>query len=236
MKWTAVYTLVFSLWAFAADNPQNQIIITLSESGFAETFPDKGILDLEISCMHKDIAKSRECVVAIDTQLLKKLKEAGVKTEDIHAGAIRRHKSHKWEHDRQVFEGYQTTKQISLEAIGINVMEKALDAVLDHEKISLHNTSYGHTKIDSLKTAAYLDAITRLKTRSEAVRQALASKQCDILAISDGQVSEFPTPQPLADGMARSMMVLKEASSPISAQPGKIKIEVTASMKVGCTR
>lgn len=216
---------------------ESKITAKLTETGSVAVYPNKGILELDITCLDLNIEKSKQCVVATDNALRAQLKSIGISGYDIHSGSITRQREYAWEKETRKLTGYRTSKTMSIEVEGIEKLESSIDLAFGFKEISITSTFYSHTKYDSLKTEAYIAAIAKLKNRSESIRKTIGSKHCEIIEVSDNPMElSVQTLNPrFANDMANTAN-FKNESNELNAQPGKMVIEAKASMAIQCEK
>jgi uncharacterized protein YggE len=234
--------------------PEKQTLISLTENGKVEYYPDEGFLRLEVSCVKLNLQKSKECVAEQDNALRKAYAALGVPDSMVSSGPVSRRKVYDWVPKKgDVFKGYETEKSLSVEVVGLETLEAAIDATLGFKDVRLYGTSYSHTRYDSLKTAAYLNAISRLQERMEHIQKSVGLGKCKILSISDSPIgvsSEVETPSSprkragggglpsggfndgYGQGGAGGLSDL--LGGVINAKPSKKTVYAEASMLIGC--
>jgi uncharacterized protein YggE len=226
---------------FAPVSQKAQTLISLTESGKVEVWPNEGILVVEIACSHMNLQKSKECVTGQDMALRKAYAALGIPDSMIAASQIKRQKEYDWLFKGgKTLKGYATKKGIQVEVVGLDKLDMAIDSTLGVKDAQLF-VQYTHTQLDSLQNVAYLDAVARLQKRASEIQKSIGLGNCKILSIADKPigVSAGVDAQAVSDmgfenPRKRDIAIQPKMNLRSFSDPGKMTIAAEASMLLGC--
>ncbi|MFT6717352.1 MAG: hypothetical protein ACJA0Q_002005 [Saprospiraceae bacterium] len=184
-------SVILVMLLFSSCNQQVQPIKTimktmhLSSTGQISYVPNEAYISISLSCVDKNITKSKDCLLKKSDELQTLIKSHGIKEKHIITTAVNQSKSHEWRNSSSVFVGYNSSLSLQLTIKNLDVLEKLYPALLSKKNISLGYLSYTHSNMDSLKTLAYQDAIDKANKLAEDLLFKIPESTKEILKIGN---------------------------------------------------
>ena len=215
----SVITLTFF---FSACNqhiePQKHIVKTmqLESMGQISYEPNEAYIAIGLSCIDKNISKSKDCLLTKAEELQKLIKGHGIKEKHIITTSVRQSKSYKWKNNSQVFEGYNSSLSLQLSIKNLKALEELYPALLSKENISLCQLSYTHSNMDSLQTLAYQNAVDKANKLADDLLFKMPESKKEILKIGN-------TALPQGNQYEQNSYIMKNLSENMSNESKKYK-------------
>ncbi|MFT6746965.1 MAG: hypothetical protein ACJAZ2_001310 [Glaciecola sp.] len=162
----------------------------LQSTGHISYTPNEAFISIGLSCVNKNISKSRDCLLEKADELQTLIKNHEIKEEDMATTAVQQTKSYEWKKNAQVFVGYKSSLSLQVSIKNLKVLEELYPVLLSKENISLGYLSYTHSNMDSLQTLAYQDAVDKANTLAEDLLFKMTESQKEILKIGNVKLPE----------------------------------------------
>lgn len=190
MKFTNLFlialTLLFSACNQNIESKKNIVkTMHLESLGQISYEPNEAYIAIGLSCIDKNISKSKDCLLTKAEELQKLIKSHGIEEKHIITTSVRQSKSHKWKNNSQVFEGYNSSLSLQLSIKNLKVLEDLYPALLSKENISLGQLSYTHSNMDSLQTLAYQNAVDKANKLADDLLFKMPESKKEILKIGN---------------------------------------------------
>ncbi len=169
--------------------PAKYKTIMIRSMGEVETLPDMATFYINLSCLQKSVKASKQCLVDKSNELNSKLLSFGIEQDDILTTSVDMNKSYTWRNNSQVFEGYNSSTTIHVTLRDINKLDQVYTELLENRNLDLGGLTYSHTKLDSLKNEAYVDALKKANTLTDKLLAELPSSDKEILKIGNVEIS-----------------------------------------------
>ncbi|MEJ8755876.1 SIMPL domain-containing protein [Pontibacter sp. H259] len=224
-----IATLLVSCQTDSTLTPGKFKTIMVKSVGEVETLPDVATFHINLNCLQKSVKASKQCLVDKSNELNKKLLSFGIKQEDILTNAVNMNKSYSWRNNTQVFEGYNSSTTIFVTLRDINKLDQIYTELLENRNLDLGGLAYSHSKLDSLKNEAYVDALKKANTLADKLLAELPSSEKEILKIGNVEISaSMPetNQQMEQDGYAVAEVVAPQNRA-ISISKGTVLINAT---------
>ena len=163
--------------------------IMLKSFGEVETLPNMATFHINLSCLNKSIKTSRKRIVDKSNKLHSKLQSLGISKNDILTTSMNMNKSYAWQNRKSVFTGYKSSTSIFVTIRNIDKLDEIYTELLGDSNLSLGGLNYSHSKLDSLKNAAYVNALEKSKTLTDKLLERLPESKKEILKIGNIEVS-----------------------------------------------
>ena len=98
-------------------------------------------------------------------------------------------KSYSWRNNTQVFEGYNSSTTIHVKLRDISKLDQIYTELLENRNLELSGLTYTHSKIDSLKNEAYIDALKKANALADNLLKELPASEKEILKIGNVEIS-----------------------------------------------
>lgn len=201
--------------------------IILKSVGEVETVPNLATFYINLNCLDKSIKASKACLVEKSNALQKQLQAIGIKNEDILTALIEMDKSYDWKNDSRVFEGYRSSTKVRVTVRNLNNLDQLYTDLLENSNLELYGLEYAHSKMDSLKNEAYLDALKKADILSDQLLSKMPEKNKEILSLGNVQFSSSPATNRQAnfenDNFENSKFILD--NQPIMVSKGNIQVQ-----------
>lgn len=163
--------------------------LMLKSVGEVETLPDMATFRISLECLDRSIHASKECLVEKSNELHGKLESFGIKKDDILTTSVRLNKSYTWRNNARVFEGYKSATTINVTVRSIEKLDEIYTDLLDNRNLDLGGLNYSHTKLDSLKNEAYINALEKSEILADRLLDKLPESQKEVLKIGNVEIS-----------------------------------------------
>jgi uncharacterized protein YggE len=163
--------------------------IMIKSFGEVETLPDVATFHINLNCLQKSVKASKQCLVEKSNELNSKLLSLGIKQDDILTTSVNMNKSYTWRNNSQVFEGYNSSTTIHITLQEIDKLDQIYTELLENRNLDLGGLTYAHSKIDSLKNEAYVDALKKANTLADKFLVELPASKKEILKIGNIEIS-----------------------------------------------
>lgn len=163
--------------------------IMIKSVGEVETLPDVATFQINLNCLQKSVKVSKQCLVDKSNELNSKLLSFGIKQDDILTTSVNMNKSYTWRNNSQVFEGYNSSTTIYITLRDINKLDQIYTELLENRNLELSSLAYTHSKLDSLKNEAYVDALKKANTLTDKLLTELPASEKEILKIGNVEIS-----------------------------------------------
>ncbi|MGX1023874.1 SIMPL domain-containing protein [Psychroflexus sp. MBR-150] len=202
--------------------------ITLKSYGEVETLPNMATFNISLNCLDKSIKSSKKCLVDKSNELQNKLLTFKIDKDDILTTSVNMSKSYTWINNSRVFEGFRGSTTVFVTIRNIDELDDIYTELLENRNLDLGGLSYSHTKIDSLKNEAYLNAFEKSEKLSDRLMQQIPESKKEILKIGNIEINAS-MPQ---DTKPQYEMNDKLASNNTSIAINKGTIKITATLYV----
>ncbi|MDX5443627.1 MAG: SIMPL domain-containing protein [Hymenobacteraceae bacterium] len=203
--------------------------IMIRSVGEAETLPDEATFYINLSCLDKSVKDSKQCLVDKSNALNKKLLAFGINKDDILTTAVNLEKSYTWQKNSRVFEGYNSSTSVFVTVKNIDKLDEIYTELLENSNLQLGGLSYTHSKLDSLKNEAYLDALQKANVLADKLLTGIPENDKEILKIGNVEISaSLPETR---EAKYEADVALQEASvvgsRAIAISKGTVRIQAT---------
>tara|TARA_R100000935_G_C2816418_1_gene157548 strand:- start:624 stop:1346 length:723 start_codon:yes stop_codon:yes gene_type:complete len=163
--------------------------IMIKSYGEVETLPDVANFHISLNCLDSSIKASKNCLVEKSNDLVKVLKSFGVAEEDILTTAVNLHRSYTYRNNTRVFEGYRSSTSVFVTVKNIENLDEIYTELLENRNLELGELSYSHSKIDSIKNEAYVNALENAGVLADKLLEKLPETEKEILKIGNVEIS-----------------------------------------------
>ena len=168
--------------------------IMIKSFGETETLPDIATFNINLNCLKKNVKSSKDCLIDKSNELNDKLLSFNIAKEDILTTSVDMNKSYRWVKNTQVFEGYNSSTKMFVTVRDINQLDEIYTELLENRNLNLGGLSYSHSKLDSLKNEAYIDALKNADNLVEKLITQLPESEKEILKMGNIEISaSLPT-------------------------------------------
>lgn len=164
-------------------------IIMIKSFGEIETLPDIATFNISLNCLDKSIKASKKCLVDKSNELNSKLLSFGINQDDILTTSVDMNKSYRWSKNTRVFEGYKSSTRMFITIRDINNLDEIYTELLENRNLDLGGLSYSHSKLDSLKNEAYVDALRKSGVLADKLLIELPESKKEVLKIGNVEIS-----------------------------------------------
>lgn len=147
--------------------PSKYKTIMLKSHGEVETLPNMATFHIDLNCLNKSIKTSKKCLVIKSNELHDKLLTFGIDKDDILTTSVNMSKSYTWRNRSRVFEGYRSSTTVFITVRDIDSLDDIYTALLENRNLDISGLNYSHTKVDSLKNEAYVNALEESRSLSD---------------------------------------------------------------------
>ena len=192
MKYILALLISLSLVSCQTDStlaPSKFKTIMIKSVGEVEALPDVATFHINLNCLQKSVKVSKQCLVDKSNELNSKLLSFGIKQDDILTTSVNMNKSYTWRNNSQVFEGFNSSTTIHVTLRDINKLDQIYTELLENRNLDLNGLAYSHSKIDSLKNDAYVDALKKSDILADKLLAELPSSEKEILKIGNVEIS-----------------------------------------------
>lgn len=163
--------------------------IMIKSFGEIETLPDIATFNISLNCLDKSIKASKKCLVDKSNELNSKLLSFGINQDDILTTSVDMNKSYRWSINTRVFEGYKSSTRMFITIRDINNLDEIYTELLENRNLDLGGLSYSHSKLDSLKNEAYVDALRKSGVLADKLLIELPESKKEVLKIGNVEIS-----------------------------------------------
>lgn len=203
--------------------------IMIKSYGEKETLPDLATFYVNLDCLDKSVKSSKQCLVEKSNELNKKLLSFGINQDDILTTSVDMNKRYTWRNNSREFEGYSSSTTLYVTVRDINKLDEIYTELIENRNLDLGGLSYSHSKLDSLKNEAYVDALKKADVLAEKLLAELAESKKEVLKIGNVEISaSIPESNQLtneADGEVKEIAASKNRS--ISISKGTVIVNAT---------
>ena len=215
----------------ATVDPSKFKTVMIQSMGEVETLPDMATFFIELNCVDKSVLTSKKCLIEKSNELHRKLHSFGINKEDILTTAVEMNKSYAWRNNSSVFEGFRSSTSIFITVKNIDKLDQIYTELLENRNIELGGLSYSHSKIDSLKNQAYLNALEKSAVLTDKLLEKLPETTKEILKIGNVAISAS-LPEPRNQKFLEQNEVAADATSDSSIAISKGTVKVSATLYV----
>ncbi|MGV3539400.1 MAG: SIMPL domain-containing protein [Rufibacter sp.] len=163
--------------------------IMIKSVGEVETLPDMATFQINLNCLQPTVKASKQCLVEKSNELKSKLLSMGVGQDDILTTSVNLNKSYSWRNNSQVFEGYNSSTTLHVKLRKIDKLDQIYTELLENRNLDLGGLAYAHSKIDSLKNEAYVDALKKANVLADKLLVELPASEKEILKVGNVEIS-----------------------------------------------
>ncbi len=168
--------------------------IMIKSVGEVETLPDIASFYVNLNCINKSIHVSKKCLVDKSNELNNKLQLFGISKDDILTTSIDLEKSYTWRNNSRVFEGYRSSTAVYVTMKNIENLDEVYTELLENRNLNLGGLHYSHSKLDSLKNEAYVNAFEKSDILADKLLDKLPESSKEILKIGNIEITaSMPT-------------------------------------------
>jgi uncharacterized protein len=198
--------------------------------GEVETLPDMVSFHINLNCLQKSVKASKLCLVEKSNELNSKLLSFGIDKNDILTTSVNMNKSYSWRNNSQVFEGYNSSTTMHVTIRDIAKLDQIYTELLENRNLDLGGLTYAHSKLDSLKNEAYVDALKKANTLADKLLAQLPASEKEILKIGNVEISaSMPESNQSKeqDGYAVAEAAVATQNRSISISKGTVLVNAT---------
>lgn len=163
--------------------------IMIKSYGQIEALPDLATFYINLNCLEKSLKISKKCLVDKSNELNSKLISLGIDQDDILTTSVNLNKNYTWVKNTRVFEGYNSSTRMFITIRDINNIDEIYTELFENRNLDLGGLSYLHSKIDSLKNEAYVDALKKASILADKLLIELPESEKEILKIGNVEIS-----------------------------------------------
>lgn len=163
--------------------------IMIKSYGEVETLPDLASFHINLTCLDKSIKTSKNCLVDKSNELNAKLQSFGIKKDDILTTSVSMNKSFTWRNGSSEFEGYNSSTTVFITVRNLEKLDEIYTELLENRNLDLGGLSYSHSKLDSLKNEAYVNALEKSGILTDKLLDKLPESEKEILKIGNVEIS-----------------------------------------------
>ncbi len=157
--------------------------------GEIETLPDIATFHINLNCLDNSVKLSKKCLVEKSNELNSKLISYGINKDDILTTSVNMNKSYTWSKNTRVFQGYNSSTMIFVTIRDIDNLDEIYSELLENRNLDLGGLSYSHSKMDSLKNEAYVDAMKKANILADKLLMELPESKKEVLKIGNVEIS-----------------------------------------------
>lgn len=172
----------------ATVKPSKFKTIMIKSLGEVEALPDMATFHINLNCLDKSINTSKKCLVDKSNELHNKLQSFGISKDDILTTSVDLNKSYSWRPNSRVFEGYRSSTTIYITVMDIEKLDEIYTELLENRNLDLGGLSYSHSRIDSLKNEAHINALEKSGILTDKLLEKLPESKKEILKIGNIEI------------------------------------------------
>jgi uncharacterized protein YggE len=198
--------------------------IMLRSTGEIETLPDMASFTVQLSCLDKSVAASKKCLVDKSNELISTLLSLGLKKEDILTTSVDMQKNYDWRNNSRIFLGYNSSTTVYITVRDIDRLDEIYTELFENRNLETGGLTYSHSALDSLKNAAYVDALKKANVTAEKLLPELNKKEKEILKVGNVEITAS-MPEELQQAMDHERMEANAvAQKSIAIGSGTVKV------------
>lgn len=202
--------------------------IMIKSYGEVETLPDVANFHISLNCLDSSIKASKNCLVEKSNDLVKVLKSFGVAEEDILTTAVNLHRSYTYRNNTRVFEGYKSSTSVFVTVKNIENLDEIYTELLENRNLELGELSYSHSKIESIKNEAYVNALENAGVLADKLLEKLPETEKEILKIGNVEISASLPQERNAQYQLEAVEEAQRANAAsIAINKGTVKVKAT---------
>ena len=163
--------------------------VMIKSVGEVETLPDMASFYIDLNCLDKSVKASKNCLVKKSNELQQKLLSFGIGKDDILTTSVNMRKSYTWRNSSRVFEGYRSSTNVYVTVRDIDLLDEIYTELLENRNMDIGGLNYSHSKLDSLKNEAYVDALEKSGVLTDKLLEKLPETQKEVLKIGNIEIS-----------------------------------------------
>ena len=209
--------------------PSRYKTIMIKSFGEVETLPDMATFHVNLNCLDKSIKASKNCLVDKSNELHSRLQSLGVSKDDILTTSVDLNKSYTWRNNSSVFEGYRSSTTVYITVKNVENLDEIYTELLENRNLELGGLSYSHSKIDSLKNDAYVDALEKSQILADRLLEEMPETKKEILKIGNVEI-QASMPVRNEDNIQDQSEMAENAAAnarSIAISKGTVKINAT---------
>ncbi|MCJ8167102.1 SIMPL domain-containing protein [Pontibacter sp. E15-1] len=183
------FILLFGCQSNSHDERSKFKTIMIKSYGQIETLPDLATFYINLNCLENSVKLSKKCLVDKTNELNSKLISFGINKDDILTTSVNMNKSYTWAKNTRVFQGYNSSTMMFITIRDIDKLDEIYSELLENRNLDLGGLSYSHSKIDSLKNEAYVDALKKASVLADKLLIELPESKKEILKIGNVEIS-----------------------------------------------
>ncbi len=202
--------------------------IMIKSDGEVETLPDMASFQISLNCLDKSIKESKNCLVDKSNELNTRLQSFGISKEDILTTAVEMNKSYIWSNNSNIFEGYRSSTTLIVTVRTIEKLDEIYTELLENRNLDLGGLNYSHSKLDSLKNEAYVNALDKAGILADRLLEKLPESKKEILKIGNVEISAtLPEAQDYKEEEVFNMAEVKMKNQSIAINNGTVRVTST---------
>ncbi|MFB6317219.1 SIMPL domain-containing protein [Saccharicrinis sp. FJH54] len=224
MKKIVIIAILSTFLIGCQQNISNKTIV-LKASGYVLAEPDQASIDLNLSCVDKNLEKAKSKLINKASTVNDILKKLGIEEKDILTTSLRLNKAYEWRNNSNVFTGYNASSQVHVVIRNLDILGDFYTRFLVMEDLSIGNLTYQHSKIDSLSNEAYLNALENASILADKLLTKLPETNKTIGRISNEQLSTSGPANELMFAREENNTGISKSKMPVST--GNMAVEQT---------
>ena len=197
----------------------------LKSSGYVLAEPDEASIDLNLSCVDKNLERAKSRLVSKANSVSEMLDKLGITKNDILTTSLRLNKDYSWQNGSNVFSGYNASSQLHVVIRNLDILGEFYSRFLLMEDLSIGNLNYQHSKMDSLSNEAYLNALDNANMLADKLLTKLPESNKSIVKVSNVEISNTGNTELYETNMVSNAEVSSRAQMPVST--GNMAVEQT---------
>ncbi len=198
--------------------------LMIRSDGEVETLPDMATFYIDLVCLEKTVKASKKCIVDKSNELRDKLISFGIDEKDILTTSVDLIKSYTWKNNSQVFEGYRSSTNVYVTVRNIDNLDEIYTELLENRNLDLGGLSYSHSKIDSLKNEAYVNALKKSGVLADKLLTQLPGSKKEILKIGNVEITASMPEQIETKMKANYQAEVANQNQSIAISKGTVKV------------
>ena len=202
--------------------------IMVKSYGQIETLPDQAAFHINLNCLENSVKLSKKCLVDKSNELNSQLISFGINKDDILTTSVNMTKSYTWAKNTRVFQGYNSSTMMFVTVRDIDKLDEIYSELLENRNLDLGGLSYSHSKIDSLKNEAYVDALKKANILTDKLLIELPESDKEILKIGNVEIStSLPESNRPKDAINEEMIETSAQNQSINISKGTVIVNST---------
>ena len=192
-----------------------------------ETPPDVAQFSIQLNCLKSTTRASKTCLADLSQELKNQLLAYGIDENDLLTTAVNMNKQYSWRNNSRVFEGYASSTFLNVKVRNLDSLDVIYSDLLERQNLNLSNLNYEHSKLDSLKNTAYVNAYHKAEKLAEKLLQELPETEFELLKIGNVAISASEPNNNNSYSDLNAVMVEEAKQESISISTGNVKINAT---------